>query len=999
MKKNVKKFMSALLSATTLLSALTTVTVNAVNESNHTISGNQTFTMYEDEKGIHFVGPTGNEAFSNQDVPTSQEISDTYFSSKKEPSKALSQGKAEGEISESLPDNVDNSQSSYFPKIGDQGQLGSCTFWAQVYYQFTYTMNKEMNRPTTAENTFSPQWSYNVVAGTDEMIGPYYSTYEFMRRQGNVLISQVPYDLNVSSFYPTEDVWKTSTKYRLKKYENLETVGSKDSQITSVDDTDLIQIKTALNNGDVLAYSTHINSWNSTKIKRADNLTENNKYVNEYTVKSMTGKEGGHRMTIVGYNDNIWTDVNDNNVVDNGEMGAFKIANSWGNGYGNKGFIWVAYDALNLVSSVKDVEEDATREQIFSEISRIEVLPYNTNSNLYLKYTLNTSDRTQNVVSVTAEKDGTEFTYGALSNEYTGDKCAYDGSTNASDATMVFLLNNAVNDISSENFHDYNWSVTVKDTKKDGNIFTVKNLEIVDEATNKSYKASNIYPITLDGEEKTVELSHTSLNHAVIYYRGYKNPVINYKTPNGNWIASKGIAMEENIERRGYVHKYVVDLGATDRIMLYFSDDNGNVDNNKGKYFTAYKGLNYYVTENVAEPITVNLTNEFNSVADVDLCSVFDTKVSGGYAPYQYNYLIENLQTGETLAESEYSDNSSYSYYFRNTGEYKVTVNVMDYSNTVVSKSSNITVKEIPFEFTQLTCTPKAHIMVGDEVEFTAITNFEHIRAWGNLYNKYDFTIKRDNQVCYTTNVKSSKYNIGLMTSTVKLLYTPTVAGSYSLTISSTEGKGQYAEKTINFNVAEYNGTIVGDANNNKHITVSDAILIMKYSIRLVDENEIWLPLADCDKNGKVDIKDAICVLRRVVGASNCASAGQVNYREPATEPPTAPATEAPTQPPTKVEENIVTFTNSLNWGGTIYCYYWSDSNKSMTSWPGKAMTASGTNTNGKPIYTFKVPDNVTYVIFTNGSIQTVDIPYKGGEIKYYPTKAISNGKYDVEVW
>ena len=51
-------------------------------------------------------------------------------------------------------------------------------------------------------------------------------------------------------------------------------------------------------------------------------------------------------MTIVGYNDAIWTDVNGNAVVDPGEKGAFKIANSWGSTWQDNGFIWLAYDAL-----------------------------------------------------------------------------------------------------------------------------------------------------------------------------------------------------------------------------------------------------------------------------------------------------------------------------------------------------------------------------------------------------------------------------------------------------------------------------------------------------------------------------------------------------------------------------------------------------------------------------------------------------------------------------
>ena len=46
-------------------------------------------------------------------------------------------------------------------------------------------------------------------------------------------------------------------------------------------------------------------------------------------------------MTLVGYNDNIWVDINHDGKIQTGEKGAFKIANSWGADYegGNNGFI------------------------------------------------------------------------------------------------------------------------------------------------------------------------------------------------------------------------------------------------------------------------------------------------------------------------------------------------------------------------------------------------------------------------------------------------------------------------------------------------------------------------------------------------------------------------------------------------------------------------------------------------------------------------------------
>jgi len=46
-----------------------------------------------------------------------------------------------GILGTSLPDAIDNSQSTAFPPIGNQGSLNSCTTWATTYYQMTYENN------------------------------------------------------------------------------------------------------------------------------------------------------------------------------------------------------------------------------------------------------------------------------------------------------------------------------------------------------------------------------------------------------------------------------------------------------------------------------------------------------------------------------------------------------------------------------------------------------------------------------------------------------------------------------------------------------------------------------------------------------------------------------------------------------------------------------------------------------------------------------------------
>ena len=65
-------------------------------------------------------------------------------------------------------------------------------------------------------------------------------------------------------------------------------------------------------------------------------------------------------MTIVGYDDDFWVDINNNNNKDNGEIGAFKVANSWGTSVSNytNGYVWLAYDAVGDNSSVANAPTD-----------------------------------------------------------------------------------------------------------------------------------------------------------------------------------------------------------------------------------------------------------------------------------------------------------------------------------------------------------------------------------------------------------------------------------------------------------------------------------------------------------------------------------------------------------------------------------------------------------------------------------------------------------------
>ena len=1016
MEKVTLKLCSAVLSATTLMSMFSSFTTSAVEllADNDESQSQTTFSMVEAENGVQFYGATGDLSLEDEGLPDSvtviESVDDYYSVTGKNQIQSNNKVKNKSNSTQSeydaLPENVDWCDSKYFPEVGNQGSIGSCVAWAQGYYQFTFAMNKAMDVETTSENTFSPKWLYALSStGNDNGTSSDFA-YEIMMRHGNAQLSQVPYDNDYLSWSPSEDIWKTAIKYRIKDYQYFKRIGVEDTLITSVSDPDVEILKTALYNGDLLTFSTYIESWKKSNIEKHDMAPENVNFVGDYIVQSQNGTNGSHRMTVVGYNDNIWTDINGNGEVDEGEKGAFKVVNSWGKNYCNDGFIWVAYDALNYKSCVEDVEDSSSRNRIFNEIARIDVAPYNTGTDLYLKFTLNSSKRDQTNLHIIAEKDDSRYFYEQVFiNNYGA--CSYDGTENANDGTMMFALDNIIPDLDSESFCDYSWSIEFSDSEEDGNALIVKDAEIVDENLNKTYKLENVYPFTLDGEEKTVKMFETISNNVVVYYRGYSNPNIHYKVNNGEWTSESGVQMVSSNKQRGYTHKYVVKLEESSDVTLYFSDGNGNIDDNNGKYYTAKSGFNYYVTENARKPLTAEFLKSFDNTIDLDYICNFSVNAEGGYEPYQFQLVYENLTTGSEYS-SEYQNSDYISYQFKEEGNYKVSINVKDFTDNVITISKEFVVENLPFEFSEFEVTPNEKILVGETLNFYALTKNEAIISSENLDPTYELTIKNSDEVCYTTSVNSDIYNTNERKTTVEIPWTPSKAGHYSATISSTDANKEYAEKTIYFDVAEYNGTIIGDANNDKKVTITDAILIMQCNIGIIGTSEIWFTLADCDKNNFVNTVDVICILRYVISSGDSAYAGEVNYKEPATEPATEPVTEPITEPETEpitepvteAEENIVTFTNSFNWSGTIYCYYWSDSNTSMTSWPGQAMTYERTNSYGEKLYTFEVPKNATYIIFTNGSSQTVNISYSGGEVRYYPISTTdSKGNYNVKTW
>ena len=892
-----------------------------------------------------------------------------------------------------LPSSVDNSTSRYFPEIDSQGSLNSCVPFACTYYQFTYEINRLRGVATTEDNTFSAKWAFNFLnhgtgAGTN-----YALVYGILKQHGCPFNKSFPYDAkDYLSWSTDEKVYREAMRYRLKDHQLFDRIGTEGLEITSPDDADLLPIKASLANGDILTCSTFITSVEKgkKKIKTNPNAPENEKYVNEQYLRELPSTEGGHRMTIVGYNDNLWCDINENDKVDSGEMGALKIANSWGKNYANEGYLWFAYDALNHISCVEGVNENPKRYHALTEITRMEVSA-NEGNDIYLKFTVNTSNRQKFSAVFEASLHGTEYSRYMLDDARyfgTSDDNAFDGTKNACDATFVYPLNDLCPDLTKDNFEDYDFSITIKDTASDSSTVIVKNVSLVNEHTGREYKVNANYPVTLNASEFKTTAKEKTTQNVVIYYIGFDEPNLHFKKSGSSTFTK--VKMEKNDERHGYLYKYVLE-DTNPSAQIYFSDDSGNVDNNSGSYYSAKVGLNYYFTKGQKDELKITDLKVSNGTPDINKTCRLEFNTTGGYEPYKYQYTIEDLTTGEIRTVKYTGIYANNPFKFTNETTYKVTVEAMDYAKQTASTSILVEVTDQPLQIVSLT-PDKSNGIVSKPLTFTSTTEFEGLMS-GPHTPTSRFLVKDSSGKTWCDEViKYSTVNYSINSTTTVHAFTPQKAGEYTLTVSLTDWYKEYTEKTINFSVYDM---IYGDADGNGDVNIVDATITQQHVANLVSEGKIYLDLADCDTNEGITIIDATTIQRCVTHLENCGKAGTVVEYTP-TEPPTTEPTQKPT---TATTTNKVTFTNSLNWSGTIYCYYWSDSNTAMTSWPGKAMTNSGTNEFGETLYTFDVPSGVNYLIFTNSTNQTVDIKYSGGTVKYYALNTKTGNGYNVETW
>ncbi len=853
------------------------------------------------------------------------------------------------EDTDGLPDAVDLSTDEYFPPIKSQGDQGSCVAWSQAYYQFTHEMNKALGRKTTEETLFSPSFVYNM-SNYGEDTGCFPKTaYENMKRIGVTPWSTIPYNKEVhNDWFAEEKLWQEAAQYRIADYKILPNfrLGS-GKHVEHPDDSDLTQIKSLLSEGHVLSFGAYMYRWKENTLKKNPACPENDKYAGDLVVVATSpdiGTGQGHRMTLVGYNDNIWVDINNNNSVDKGEMGAFKVANSFNTWWKNDGFIWMAYDNINMSTSVEGGLPYNTMSGIV-DVTKITVLPYNSDADIYIRYTLNTCDRQNLTIKIKAEKDGETFESLAgpyHEAPYAKNIYSFDGTTNSNDGTMIFMLSNVVPGITSETLDDYKWSIEFEDKKADSKVLTVKNAEVVDLSTQRAVKAQGNFGYTLDGSSRVMTFPEIP---------DYVPPVT---TTIQTTEATTATATETTVTATTKAETTAVITDATEVITTQPTTQSDTTAFDTTEADTLPSTTPTQQTTSYTDP-TEPITETGAIITIPPATTESETATT--------NQIITTT-VAETTTSPHISTTSTEAVYEYIYGDTNLSGNISISDATLIQKFIAFIVGEDRIHLANADCNSDSKVSVKDA---TCIQKYlAKLGGYGTVGEKY------------TVTAPDTSPSVANTTSATNQTEVATTTLTESATTTEASKSSDPAGDTTPANTTEAVIPTLPESTTSS-IVITDPAETAEATEAATDATE---PSTEADSEPATSqITEAVTT--------------EAVITEPVTTEPeiTVPAT---TVAP---DTDVVTFTNSFGWQGTISCYYWSDSNMNMTSWPGVAMTNAGTNTFGETMYTLEIPTDATYVIFTNGSIQTVDIPYTGGEQKFYPVSPDSGGKYTVERW
>lgn len=203
----------------------------------------------------------------------------------------------------------------YCPTPQSQGQYGTCTSWATTYAFRTildavkYGWNRE---EMITGNAYAPLFIYAQIKDrTDANCSKGSHISHALQKLRDVgAVKKEQFDVMCAN-YVSSDMATQASVNKIAGFNTLIVYGQ-----TLMDPVKISVVKKAISQKQPVVIAMHI----SPSFHTAKDVWDGNTW----------GRDGYHAMCVVGYDDNKYG-------------GAFLIMNSWGNKWGNNGFVWVRY--------------------------------------------------------------------------------------------------------------------------------------------------------------------------------------------------------------------------------------------------------------------------------------------------------------------------------------------------------------------------------------------------------------------------------------------------------------------------------------------------------------------------------------------------------------------------------------------------------------------------------------------------------------------------------